>query len=87
MAIGDPGEVAVIDESNLGNQKGIRTIHKKKFGKGASNEDTDADDNDFADLDLYEYMYYVNIGSSMTEVMKALTHSNGGACPKFNLPL
>lgn len=40
---------------------------------------------DYADLDLYEYTFYINVGNSMGAVMKALAHSQGGAHRPFTV--
>ena len=45
----------------------------------------DASHEEFADLDLYEYTFYINVGDSMEAVMKALAHSQGGAYRPFTV--
>ena len=40
---------------------------------------------DVDDGDLYEFMFYTNVGDSMHDVMEALAHYGGGRCNRVIL--
>ena len=44
-----------------------------------------AEAQEFDDLDLYEYMFYSNVGKDMSNIMAAFSHYNGGRCEPVNL--
>ena len=56
-----------------------------KLNSKLNQTDPKDDDDSFEDLDLYEYMYYINVGKSMKDVMDAFVHANGTAYNRIKL--
>ena len=50
---------------------------RERYGALKVNSASTTNQHDCDDLDMYEYMYYINVGASMHDVMAAFVHSHG----------
>ena len=57
----------------------------QRYGRLQLDVKDNEEDDQIEALDVYEYMYYNNVGSSMSDVMKAFHHYNDGVCRPCSL--